>query len=120
MQPLHAVTDIRFAEKRIGVENLQYTYAWNSLFEAGLKIAMEKAIALYTLGLSYAEFMEDRKGKLVNGYLADLVMFNQNLLTIPHEQILNTKVDYTIVGGNIVCDRIKRNKYRKLINSTKW
>jgi hypothetical protein len=71
------------------------------------KITMEKAIELYTLGSSYAEFMEDRKGKLTNGYLADLVMFNQNLLTIPHDQILATKVDYTIVGGSIVYNRIK-------------
>lgn len=147
MQPLHVVTDKRFAEKRVGIENLQYAYAWNSLYETGAKIAfgsdypveplnplfglyaavtredlqgesgdgwiskekitMEKAIELYTLGSSYAEFMEDRKGKLANGYLADLVMFNQNLLTIRHDQILDTKVDYTIVGGNVVYDRIK-------------
>ncbi len=66
---------------------------------------MEKAIELYTLGAAYAEFMEDRKGKLKEGYLADIVIFNNDLMTIPHDQIMTSKVDYTIVGGKIVFKR---------------
>ncbi|MFC2160551.1 amidohydrolase [Acidobacteriota bacterium] len=69
------------------------------------KLSMEKAIELYTLGAAYAEFMEDRKGKLKEGYLADIVIFNNDLMTIPHDQILTSKVDYTIVGGKIVFKR---------------
>ncbi len=69
------------------------------------KLSMEKAIELYTLGAAYAEFMEERKGKLKEGYLADLVIFNNDLMTIPHDQIMTSKVDYTIVGGKIVFKR---------------
>ncbi|MCJ7582688.1 MAG: amidohydrolase family protein, partial [Candidatus Aminicenantes bacterium] len=69
------------------------------------KLSMEKAIELYTLGAAYAEFMEDRKGKLKAGFLADIVIFNNDLMTIPQDQILTSKVDYTIVGGKIVFKR---------------
>lgn len=142
MQPLHVVTDKRFAEKRIGMENLQYAYAWKSLDDAGAHISfgsdypveplspllglyaaitrkdlqgeigpgwvpkeiisLEKAIELYTLGSSYGEFMENRKGKLKKGYLADLVLFDRNLLAVPPDELLDSKVNYTIVGGKIV------------------
>jgi predicted amidohydrolase YtcJ len=69
------------------------------------KLSMEKAIELYTLGSAYAEFMEDRKGMIKKGYLGDVVIFNSNLMTIPHDQIMSAKVDYTIVGGKVVYKR---------------
>ncbi len=69
------------------------------------KLTMEEAIEYYTLGAAYAQFMEDRKGMLKNGYLGDLVIVDQNLLEIPEEDIMKTQVDYTIVGGKIVYKR---------------
>jgi len=39
------------------------------------------------------------------GYLADMVIYNNDLMTIPHDQIMSSKVDYTIVGGKIVYKR---------------
>ena len=66
---------------------------------------MEKAIELYTLGSAYAEFMEDRKGMIKPGYLGDVVIFNDNLMTIPHDRIMTAKVDYTVVGGKVVYRR---------------
>ena len=69
------------------------------------KLTMEEAIELYTLGSAYSEFMEDRKGKIKEGYLGDVVMFNNDLMTIPEDQIMSSKVDYTIVGGKIVYKR---------------
>lgn len=66
------------------------------------RLSMEKAIELYTHGASYAEFMEERKGILKKGYLADMVIFNNDLMSIPHEEIMPSRVDYTIVGGKIV------------------
>jgi predicted amidohydrolase YtcJ len=71
------------------------------------KLSMEKAIELYTLGSAYAEFMEDRKGMIKTGYLADMVIFNNDLMTIPHDQIMPSKVDCTIVGGKVVFKREK-------------
>jgi predicted amidohydrolase YtcJ len=69
------------------------------------KLSMEEAIEYYTLGAAYAQFMEDRKGMLKEGYLADIVIVDQDLLTIPEDQIMKTKVDYTIVGGKVVYQR---------------
>jgi len=69
------------------------------------KLSMEKAIELYTLGSAYAEFMEHRKGMIKKDYLADMVIFNNDLMTIPHDQIMPSKVDYTIVGGKVVYQR---------------
>lgn len=69
------------------------------------KLSMEKAIELYTLGSAYAEFMEDHKGMIKKGYLADMVIFNNDLMSIPHDQIMSSKVDYTIVGGKVVYKR---------------
>jgi len=69
------------------------------------KLTMEEAINLYTIGAAYAQFMEDRKGMIKNGYLGDVVIVNQDLMTVPEEEIMKTKVDYTIVGGKVVFER---------------
>ena len=66
------------------------------------KLTMEEAIKYYTLGSAYAQFMDDRKGMIKSGYLADIVILDKDLLTIPEDQIMKTKINYTIVGGNIV------------------
>jgi len=73
------------------------------------KLSMEKAIELYTLGSAYAEFMEDCKGMIKEGYLGDVVIFNKDLMTIPHDQIMSAKVDYTIIGGKVVYKRVLQN-----------
>lgn len=66
------------------------------------KISMEDAIRYYTLGSAYSQFMEDRKGKIKQGFLADIVIVDRDLLTIPENEIMKTKVDFTIVGGKVV------------------
>jgi len=69
------------------------------------KLTMEEAIELYTLGSAYSEFMEERKGIIKKGYLGDVVIFDKDLLTIPSDQIMSTKVDFTIVGGKVIYQR---------------
>jgi predicted amidohydrolase YtcJ len=66
------------------------------------KISMEDAIRFYTLGSAYAQFMDDRKGMIRPGYLADIVITDKNLLNIPENEIMKTRVDYTIVDGKVV------------------
>ena len=66
------------------------------------KLSMEEAIKYYTLGAAYAQFMEDRKGIIKKGYLADIVITDKDLLTIPENEIMKTRVDYTITGGKVV------------------
>jgi predicted amidohydrolase YtcJ len=66
------------------------------------KLTMEEAIRYYTLGSAYAQFMENRKGMIKTGYLADIVITDKDLLTIPENEIMKTKIDYTITGGKVV------------------
>ena len=69
------------------------------------KITLEQAIEFYTLGAAYAEFQEKNKGSVKIGKLADLVVLDKNLFNIPAKEILNTKVDLTILGGKVVYRR---------------
>ena len=69
------------------------------------KITMGKAIEYYTLGAAYAQFMDDRKGMLRKGYLADITILSENIFDISEEMIMSVKADYTIVDGKIVFER---------------
>ena len=69
------------------------------------KLSLKEAIKLYTLDAAYAEFMEDRKGMLKAGYLGDVVIFHEDLFTLPPDRIMTAQVDYTIVGGKVVYHR---------------
>jgi predicted amidohydrolase YtcJ len=73
------------------------------------KLSMEKAIELYTLGSAHAEFMENRKGMIKKGYLGDVVIFDSDLMAMPHDRIMSAKVDYTIVGGKVMYQRKEAN-----------
>jgi predicted amidohydrolase YtcJ len=66
------------------------------------KLTMEEAIKYYTWGAAYSQFMEDRKGKIKEGYLADITITNRDLLTIPENEIMQTRIEYTITGGKVV------------------
>jgi len=72
------------------------------------KITMADAIRYYTLGAAYAQFMENRKGMIKTGYLADIVIIDKDLFNIPENEIMRTKVDYTITGGKVVYSSGKR------------
>jgi predicted amidohydrolase YtcJ len=72
------------------------------------KISMTDAIKYYTIGAAYAQFMEDRKGMIKTGYLADIVIIDKDIFSIPENEIMRTNVDYTIVGGKVVYSSGKR------------
>ena len=47
-------------------------------------------------------FEEDIKGTIEVGKLADLTIFNKDLMLIPEEDIMSSEVTMTIVGGKVV------------------
>jgi len=65
-------------------------------------VDVETAVDAYTIGSAYAQFMEDRKGRIREGYLADLVILDQDIFTISADQIQYLRPDLTMVGGKIV------------------
>ncbi len=66
------------------------------------KVDIWQAIEHYTQAGAYNSFEEQKKGCLQPGYLAELVMLDQDIFHVPEEEILKTKVLMTMMGGNIV------------------
>jgi hypothetical protein len=66
------------------------------------KISIEQAIAAYTTGSAFAEFAEKQKGKLEPGMLADLIVLDRDITSVPVPKILETEVLRTVVGGRTV------------------
>ena len=63
------------------------------------KIGVEEALAAYTRNGAYASFEEGRKGRLAPGLLADLVILDRDITSVPSGQIRDTRVLRTLVGG---------------------
>jgi len=70
-------------------------------FEPDQKMTREQALRSYTLDAAYGAFEEDIKGSIEVGKLADFTVFSEDVMQIPEQQILETKVVYTIVGGEV-------------------
>ncbi len=89
-----------------------YDHGHKSFFPDQVKTPRE-ALRDYTWNNAYAMFQEDKLGSLTPGKLADIVVFSGDLLTLPADQILRSRVLYTIVGGKIVYTRPDADKWRK-------
>jgi predicted amidohydrolase YtcJ len=69
------------------------------------RLTIEEALDAYTRAPAWASFEEDRKGTLTPGKLADIAVFDTNLVDAAKsdpQKLLRAKVRYTIVGGKIV------------------
>ena len=53
------------------------------------------------MGNAIAAFEEDVKGSLTPGKLADITVLSQDLLTVPDDEIMNTEIVMTILGGKV-------------------
>lgn len=61
----------------------------------------ERALYSYTMGNAIAAFEEDIKGSLTPGKLGDITVLSQDLLTVSDDELMNTEVVMTIVGGEV-------------------
>ena len=68
----------------------------------GEKITVEEALRAYTAGNAYGVFAERNRGKLAPGFLADIVLLDQDLTAIPPADIERVGVRQTVVGGKVV------------------
>jgi predicted amidohydrolase YtcJ len=66
------------------------------------RLSLQEAIGGFTTGAAYAAGMEDRLGKLAPGFLADLLIVNDNPFTCPPEGLSNIKPLAVMVGGEWV------------------
>ena len=69
------------------------------------RLTIEEAFEAYTKNAAWATFDEDNKGTLTPGKLADIAVFDTDLVDAGHNnpaRLLEAEVLYTIVGGKIV------------------
>jgi len=85
-----------------GVSRVQANGA--HFFPEQVKTRIEE-LRSYTQNNAYAIFEDQKLGTLTPGKLADIDVFSGDLLTMPAEQILRTRVLYTIIGGKIEYER---------------
>jgi len=73
-----------------------------SVFYGDQRMTREQALRSYTWNAAYAAREDAIKGSLSVGKLADITVLSQDLLTVPDEALLNTRVVKTIIGGKVV------------------
>lgn len=60
-----------------------------------------EALRSYTLGCAYAVFEEDLLGSVTPGKLADLAVLDRNILTVSEDEVRDTQIEMTLVGGEV-------------------
>lgn len=65
-------------------------------------LSREEALRLHTVGSAWFSFEEKLKGSLEPGKLADMVVLNEDYLTVPEDRIKELRAVMTIAGGRIV------------------
>lgn len=66
---------------------------------------VEESIDAYTLGSAWAEGTETFKGRLLPGFVADLIVLDRDIFTIDPDEIRNVQVERTMVDGQWVYER---------------
>lgn len=65
-------------------------------------LSLHEALRGITVNAAYAMHQDDITGSLEPGKLADLIVLDQNLFQVPAEDISDTRVLMTMVGGEVV------------------
>jgi predicted amidohydrolase YtcJ len=151
MQPSHAISDLFFAPKRLGMDRLAGAYAWQSFLKQGSiicggsdapvergepmiefyaavarrplpekseglpaealakagwhpeqKCSREQALKMFTLWPAFAAFEEKDKGSIEVGKLADFTVLSNDIMKIAEPEILKTRSEATIIGGEVI------------------
>src|SRR5438132_10690451 len=65
-------------------------------------VSREQALKMFTINAAYAAFEEADKGSIEVGKLADFTVLSADIMKIPAPEILKTRCEMTIIGGEIV------------------
>ena len=72
-----------------------------SIFQPEQRMTRKQTLRSYTINNAYAAFEENFKGSLELGKLADVTVLSKDIMTVPEDEILDTEIVYTIIGGKI-------------------
>ena len=70
-------------------------------FDPDQRMTREEALVSYTIAAARGAFEEKERGSIEVGKLADLTVLSQDILSVPDDDLLKTRVLYTIVDGRI-------------------
>lgn len=84
-------------------------------FNPSERLSIKEALKAYTYNAAFASFNENRFGTIKEGLFADITILSQNLLEIDMNDMLNTKVMATIVGGNVMFNATAKLSDRKSV-----
>ncbi|NEI73922.1 amidohydrolase family protein [Rhizobium lusitanum] len=65
-------------------------------------VTLNQALHAYTRAGAWVEFQEDRKGKLAPGYLADIVILDADLTSVPSDELSGVLPVMTICNGKVI------------------
>lgn len=142
MQTTHQISDMSWAEARLGHDRILGGYAWRSLLQTGVIIAngtdapveevstlrtfhaaisrqneqnqppggwypqqrmtRDEAVKSMTVWAAQAAFQDDVMGSITPGKFADFVVMDRDWMSVPHESIMDTKVQATYFAGRPV------------------
>lgn len=84
---------------------------WDGFPEGGFQfedaLSREEALKGMTIWAAYSNFEENEKGSLEAGKLADFVIMNKDWLNCTDDEILDTKIINTYIGGKLVYQKTK-------------
>jgi predicted amidohydrolase YtcJ len=66
------------------------------------RVTVDEAVRAYTVNGAWAQFAEAVKGTISPGMLADLVVLDRDIFTIPPEEIGGAKVRMTLLEGRVI------------------
>ncbi len=66
------------------------------------RVTVAEAVRAYTFGSAYAVSRENELGTLRTGMLADFAVLDRDIFAIPAEEIEQTSVTTTVIGGEVV------------------
>lgn len=101
VEPLDPMRGVFSSTTRMNIQEMAPEEGWFP----EQKLTVWESLYYYTWGSAYGEHMEHVKGSLQPGKLADLVVMDRDLFAVPPREILEARVDYTVVGGRVVWDR---------------
>ena len=73
-----------------------------SIFQPEQRLTRDQALRSYTINNAFAAFEENIKGSITPDKLADITVLSKDIMSVPEDEILETEIIYTILGGKIV------------------
>ena len=65
-------------------------------------VSREDALKMFTIWPAYAAFQERDKGSIEVGKLADFTVLSRDIMKVPEKEILETRNEMTLIGGELV------------------